>query len=258
MERLIGYGRVSTADQATSVDVQTARLREYAERQGTQLAKLFIDEDVSGALPLKHRPQGRRMWDDLQPGDRVVFCKVDRCFRSMADAATTLAFWRNIGVGVTIVDLGIDVATPAGELFFNQLASFAAFERQMIGTRIREAIAQRKSAGRPYGHARPLGWVRSGPGKAATWAVCAEERRLGQRVVQMRDAGMTLNEVARTLAREGIVKPGKARAARAGKYRGCYYLAADVARLYRATKAKFPVLPRDAIKTPVEEQLSPA
>lgn len=248
--RLIGYGRVSTADQATSVEAQTARLQQFARQNGTELAALFVDEDVSGALPLKARPQGRRLWDLLQPGDRVAFCKVDRCFRSMADAATTLAFWRQIGVGVTIVDLGIDVSTPAGELFFNQLAGFAAFERQMIGTRIKEAIAQRKATGKPYGRSRPLGWVRSGPGKDAVWEPCAEERKLAARVVELRDAGETLAGIARTLAGEGVTKPGKKRDARAGRYRGCYYLEADVDRLYRAAKARFPKLPRDAVKAP--------
>lgn len=248
--RLIGYGRVSTADQATSVEAQTARLRQFAHQSGMELAALFVDEDVSGALPLKARPQGKRLWDLLAPGDRVAFCKVDRCFRSMADAATTLAFWRQIGVEVSIVDLGIDVSTPAGELFFNQLASFAAFERQMIGTRIKEAIAQRKATGKPYGRSRPLGWVRSGPGKDAEWVACAEERKLAGRVVTLREGGETLAGIARLLADEGVTKPGKKRDARAGRYRGCYYLEADVDRLFRAAKAGFPKLPRDAVRAP--------
>jgi len=247
MERLIGYARVSTADQATSVQAQTARLRQFAEQQGKKLAELFVDEDVSGALPLKHRPAGRRLWDMLQPGDRVAFAKVDRCFRSMADAAVTLALWKEMRVGVSIIDLGIDVSTPAGELYFNQLASFAAFERQMIGTRIREAMAQRRATGKPYGRSRPFGWVRSGPGKDAVWVICKKERELGQRVVEMRDAGMTLAAITQQLSREGVTKPGKRRDARAGRQRGVWYLPPDVARLERAARAGFPVAPRDEV-----------
>jgi DNA invertase Pin-like site-specific DNA recombinase len=249
MERIIGYARVSTADQATSVEAQSARLRQFAAEQGTVLAELFVDEDVSGALPLKRRPAGRRLWDTLRRGDRVAFAKVDRCFRSMADAAVTLAFWKELGVGVSIIDLGIDVSTPAGELFFNQLASFAAFERQMIGTRIKEAMAQRRATGKPYGRSRPLGWVRSGPGKDAVWVVCKAERELGDRVVKMREAGMTLAKISQVLSRDAITKPGKRRVAREGRHRGCYYLPPDIERLYRATKAGFPKLPRDAIRS---------
>jgi putative DNA-invertase from lambdoid prophage Rac len=250
MERIIGYARVSTADQATSVDAQSARLREFAAQHGTELAELFVDEDVSGGLPLKHRPAGRRLWDMLQRGDRVVFAKVDRCFRSMVDAAVTLAFWKEMQVGVSIIDLGIDVNTPAGELFFNQLASFAAFERAMIGCRIREAMAQRRAAGKPFGRSRPFGWVRSGPGKDAVWSPCKEERLLGERVVEMRDAGLTLAKISQVLSREAVTKPGKRRDAREGRHRGCYYLPPDIERLYRATKAGFPKLPRDAIALP--------
>jgi len=44
-----------------------------------------------------------------------------------------------------------------------------------------------------------------------------------------------------------VTKPGKAKDARAGRYRGCYYLEADVDRLFRAAKAGYPVLPRDEV-----------
>ena len=248
MGRLFGYGRVSTADQATSAEAQATRLKAFAATSGMELAGLFVDEDVSGARPLKARPQGKQLWDALAPGDTVAFCKVDRCFRSMADAATTLALWKQIGVSVNIIDLGIDVSSPAGELFFNQLASFAAFERAIIGQRIREALAHRKAVGKPYGRSRPLGWSKEGVGKDTRWVACHDERRLAERVVALRDAGGTLAGIARELAQEGVTKPGKAKDARAGRYRGCLYLEADIDRLFRAAKAGFPILPRDEVR----------
>jgi DNA invertase Pin-like site-specific DNA recombinase len=247
MNRLFGYARVSTDDQTTSAAAQSLRLREFATVSGMELAGLYVDEDVSGSRPLKARPQGRRLWDAVQAGDTVAFTKVDRCFRSMADAATTLAFWKQINVRVNILDLGIDVSSPAGELFFNQLASFAAFERQMIGQRVREALAHRKRSGVPYGNSRPFGWVREGTGKNTHWVACAEERDTAMRALAMRNSGETLATIARKLASEGVTKPGKQRQARAGAYRGCYYLEADIARLCRAATAGFPTLPRDEV-----------
>ena len=181
-------------------------------------------------------------------GDIVAFTKVDRCFRSMADAATTLALWKQLGVRVNIIDLGIDVNSPAGELFFNQLASFADFERQMIGQRIKEALSHRKASGKPYGNSRPYGWVRGGTGKETFWVACSAERKLAERVVALRDAGGTLAGIARELAQEGVTKPGKRRDAKAGRYRGCWYLEADIDRLFRAAKAGFPILPRDEVR----------
>ena len=247
MEKLYGYARVSTNDQAASADCQAARLREFAAGKGLQLAGLFVDEDCSGALPLKARPQGKQLWDALTTGDTVAFTKVDRCFRSMADAATTLALWKQIGVRVNIIDLGIDVNSPAGELFFNQLAAVASFERQIIGQRIKEALGHRKATGKPYGRSRPFGWMKAGEGKDTRWVACHDERRLAERVVALRAAGGTLAGIARELAQEGTIKPGKAKDARAGRYRGCFYLEADVERLQRAARAGFPILPRDEV-----------
>lgn len=250
MERLIGYARVSTADQATSVEAQTVRLRQFAQQAGTELAELFVDEDVSGGLPLKHRPAGRKLMDMLQPGDSVAFIRVDRAFRSLADAAVTLQLWKDLRVGVCIVDLGIDVTSPSGELYFSQLAAFASFERAMIGMRIKEAMAQRRASGKPYGRSRPFGWIRSGPGKDAVWVECRAERQIGERVVAMREAGLTLAAITQRLSLDGITKPGKKRDAREGRYRGAFYLAADIERLYRAAKADYPIAPRDAIRVP--------
>ena len=248
MGRLFGYGRVSTNDQATSAECQAARLREFAAGKGLQLAELYVDEDVSGGLPLKARPAGKRLWDALTTGDTVAFTKVDRCFRSMADAATTLALWKQIGVSVNIIDLGIQLGTPSGDLMFHQLASFASFERAIIGQRIREALAHRKATGKPYGRSRPFGWMRAGEGQDTRWVACHDERRLAERVVALRDAGGTLAGIARELAQEGATKPGKARDAKAGRYRGCWYLEADIDRLFRAAKAGFPILPRDEVR----------
>ena len=248
MGRLFGYGRVSTNDQATSADCQAARLRDFAAGKGLQLAGLYVDEDVSGALPLKARPQGKQLWDALTTGDTVAFTKVDRCFRSMADAATTLALWKQIGVSVNIIDLGIQLGTPSGDLMFHQLASFASFERAIIGQRIREALAHRKATGKPYGRSRPFGWMKQGVGKDTRWVPCQAERRLAERVVALRAAGGTLAGIARELAQEGVTKPGKAKDARAGRYRGCWYLEADIDRLFRAAKAGFPILPRDEVR----------
>jgi len=236
MGRLFLYGRVSTDDQQTSAEAQTVRLKEFAARSGMALGGVFVDEDVSGAKPLQHRPQGRLMWDLVGPGDAVAFTKVDRCFRSLADAATTLQTWKILGVGVHILDLGIDVSTPAGELFFSQLAAFAQFERAMIGQRIREAMGHLKRQGRPYSSTRPLGWLRSGD----AWTPCEAERRLGERVVELRASGATWAGIARRFALDGISKPGKARQARAGRGRGIWYLESDIRRLWKAATAGFP------------------
>ena len=244
MSRLFGYARVSTGHQETSATVQGLRLREYAAKNGLAIAGVFIDQDVSGAKPLKLRPEGQKLWDALQPGDTVAVTKVDRAFRSLVDAAGTLEVWQRLGIKVVILDCGLDLSSPAGQLFFAQLASFAQFERQLLGQRLKEAIGHLRSQGRPFSNYRPFGWQRAGTGKRKRFVPLPEERALGDRVVAMRRGGSSWAEIATQLHREGITKPGKAAAVRAGKYRGAFYLETECRRLHRAALAGWPVAPR--------------
>jgi len=244
MSRLLGYARVSTGRQETSATVQGQRLREYAVKNDLVLAGVFVDQDVSGAKPLKLRPEGKRLWDALQPGDTLAVTRVDRAFRSLVDAAGTLEVWQRRGVKVVILDCGLDLGSPAGQLFFAQLASFAQFERQLLGQRLKEAIAHLKSENRPFSNYRPFGWQRSGTGKRTRFIPLPEERELGLRVVAMRKAEKSWAAIATLLHREGVTKPGKAAAVRAGKYRGGFYLETECRRLCGAALAGFPLAPR--------------
>jgi DNA invertase Pin-like site-specific DNA recombinase len=130
MGRLYGYVRVSTGDQENSVLNQSERIQELAAKEGLPLEHVYVDEDVTARIPLKDRPQGRLLWDVLDPGDTVAFNRVDRVFRSVSDASQTVQIWQQRGIRAIIMDLGIDLATPAGRMFFHQLASFAEFERE--------------------------------------------------------------------------------------------------------------------------------
>jgi DNA invertase Pin-like site-specific DNA recombinase len=244
MTRLFGYARVSTGHQENSATLQGLRLREYAAKNDLVLAGVFVDQDVSGARPLKLRPEGKKLWDALKPGDTVGVTKVDRAFRSLVDAAGTLEMWNSLGVRLVILDCGLDLGSPAGQLFFGQLAVVSQFERQLLGQRLREVIGYLKSEGRPFSNFRPFGWQRSGTGKRARFVALPEERELGLRVVAMRKAEKSWAEIATQLHRDGITKPGKAAAVRAGKYRGGFYLETECRRLCGAALAGFPIAPR--------------
>jgi len=244
MTRLFGYARVSTGHQENSATLQGLKLREYAAKNDLVVAGIFVDQDVSGARPLKLRPEGKKLWDALKPGDTVGVTKVDRAFRSLVDAAGTLEVWNSLGVRLVILDCGLDLGSPAGQLFFGQLAVFSQFERQLLGQRLREVIGYLKSEGRPYSNFRPFGWQRAGVGKRTRFVALPEERELGQRVVEMREQGLSWAAIATALYDEGIIKPGKAKAVRAGKYRGGFYLETECRRLCGAALAGFPIAPR--------------
>lgn len=224
---LYGYARVSTDRQEHSADAQKDRLA----GAGVDPASVFVDEDVTGSIPLKRRPKGQRLWDILKAGDEVVFVKLDRGFRNMADAAHTLQVWAQLGVKMRILDLPLDLTTPEGRLMFHQFAAFSQFEKERIGQRTREVMAHLKKTGKPYSSIRPWGWVR----KKGEYAICEVERETARMVVDMRDnQGWSFNRIALALCQAGIRKPAYQ------KKSSGYYHVPDVRGLYRARKAGYP------------------
>jgi DNA invertase Pin-like site-specific DNA recombinase len=233
---LYGYARVSTDKQDNSADAQQARLKEYADRAGLDLPDehLFVDEDVTGSMPLKRRPKGQKLWDLVTRGDVIVFVKLDRGFRSMADAAHTLQTLSALGVGMVILDLPLDLNTPEGRLMFHQFAAFSQFERERLGQRTREVIRHLKKTGQPYGTTRPWGWRRKGN----SYVENPEERALGQRICEMRSAGMSYAKIALKLLYDGVRKPASSR-----KGSG-YYHVPDMIGLSRAAASGYPRTPQ--------------
>lgn len=242
---MYGYCRVSSDKQDNSLAAQASRLEEFAKQAGLELFQpLFVDEDVSGSLPLKRRAQGQRLWDIVQPGDIVVFTKLDRGFRNMVDAATTLQVLSQVGVQMRILDLPMDLSTPEGRLIFHQFAAFSQFERERIGQRIRESMLHLKKAGKAYASARPYGWVRKG----RDWVPCEQERKWGARAMDLRKKGASLEAIALDLLHAGALKPTRRKGSRG------YYHLKDVMFLLRAARAGYPRLPRDFWQAPGYEQ----
>lgn len=198
-----GYVRVSTDEQENSVQAQIESIRSGAKKEDVELAEIFIDKDVSGSVPLRNRPQGRLLWDRMDRGDILFFSKVDRVFRSVADAAATVMVWQDKGIRVIILDLGIDLATAAGRMFFHQLSSFAEFEREMISQRLKDIFAHLRTQGRLVG--RPYGWGK----RDGKWVEDTQERELAQRVAGMRRSGMSLRRIFGQLWNERVSKPGR-------------------------------------------------
>jgi DNA invertase Pin-like site-specific DNA recombinase len=244
MGKLWGYVRVSTSDQENSVKNQIEKINELAAKEKLTVAQIFVDPDVTARIPLRNRPQGRLLWDSMDPGDTLVFNKVDRVFRSVADASDTVQLWLERGIRCVILDLGIDLATPAGRMFFHQLASFAQFEREMIGQRTREIAAFLKKHGRPYGSARPFGWLKQGAGRDAQFSPCESERRLAERVAEMRDEGQSYRDIGWTLMKEKVTKPGR-RATDNGK--GVWYSVTEIHSLAQSYRLGFPIAARSAL-----------
>lgn len=235
------YCRVSTDKQDNGKAAQLDRLMQWAEREGVTFDETYIDEDVSAhSVRLQDRPAGKLLWDRLETGDIVVATKMDRMFRRLADMATTIDAWKQIGVRLKLLDMDVDIESPHGRAFAGFTAVGAQLESELHGQRKREVYAHKRQAGLPYSFTRPFGWqsTRDRQGKLAAWEPLPEERELGHRVLQMREAGRSWAQIASDLSLSGVKKPATRR-------RGSgYYLAGDVRNLAKAASAGYPVVPQ--------------
>lgn len=232
---LYGYARVSTDKQENSAGAQQVRIEEYSKQRDLPLAHIYVDEDVTGSMPLNRRPCGRELWDVVGPGDFVVFAKLDRGFRSMSDAATTLRVWQELGVTMEILDLPLKLSTPEGRLIFHQFAAVSQFERERIGQRTRDCMAYLRDQGKPYASTRPFGWMRKGK----EFIPCEYERETGSLVLALRSQGQSYRAIALALYDAGRRKPVKRKGATDWYHVPC------VRSLARAAAAGYPRIGQD-------------
>src|SRR5437870_3958557 len=122
------------------------------------LAQHYDDGGLSGAT--MDRPALQQLLADIQAGkvDAVVTYKVDRLTRSLADFAKIVEIFDARGVSFVSVTQQFNTTTSMGRLTLNVLLSFAQFEREVTGERIRDKIAASKKRGMWMGGVPPLGY----------------------------------------------------------------------------------------------------
>ena len=106
------------------------------------------------------RPALQKLLDDVQARriDVIVVYKVDRLTRSLADFAKLVELFDAHGVSFISVTQAINTTTSMGSLTLNMLLSFAQFEREITGERIRDKVAASKRKGIWMGGPVPLGY----------------------------------------------------------------------------------------------------
>jgi site-specific DNA recombinase len=106
------------------------------------------------------RPALHRLMADIEAGkiDCVVVYKVDRLSRSLLDFARIMEVFDRHKVAFVSVTQQFNTATSMGRLVLNVLLSFAQFEREIIGERIRDKIAAQRRKGKWTGGTPVLGY----------------------------------------------------------------------------------------------------
>jgi site-specific DNA recombinase len=122
------------------------------------LTSRYDDGGYSGAT--MDRPALKRLIEDVQTGkiDAIVVYKVDRLTRSLADFAKIIEIFDAHKTSFVSVTQQFNTTTSMGRLTLNVLLSFAQFEREVTGERIRDKIAASKRKGMWMGGTVPLGY----------------------------------------------------------------------------------------------------
>src|SRR5213076_3484930 len=122
------------------------------------LPGMYDDGGLSGGT--MERPALQRLLSDIKAGtvQIIVVYKVDRLTRSLADFAKIVEVLDAHGASFVSVTQQFNTTTSMGRLTLNVLLSFAQFEREVTGERIRDKIAASKKKGMWMGGVPPLGY----------------------------------------------------------------------------------------------------
>lgn len=152
VERCAAYVRVSSEEQrlhGLSLDAQKMKLIEYADKHDLTICAWYVDEGVSGRKLIRNRPQLQRMIQDAENRqfDRILFIKLDRFFRSVAEYHECMK--RISPVVWTATEESYDLTTANGRMFVNMKLTIAELEADQTGERIRIVNDYKVKAGTP-------------------------------------------------------------------------------------------------------------
>ena len=154
--------------------------------EGWRLRKTpYNDGGLSGAT--MERPALKQLLTDIEEGlvDVVVVYKVDRLTRSLSDFARMVEIFDGHQVSFVAVTQQFNTTTSMGRLTLNVLLSFAQFEREVTGERIRDKIAASKRKGMWMGGLVPLGYEVRDRQLAVVESEAATVRHIFQRYCEL-------------------------------------------------------------------------
>ncbi|GIV82946.1 MAG: hypothetical protein KatS3mg051_2300 [Anaerolineae bacterium] len=155
--RVAIYARVSTEDRGQDVTTQLLPLREFVAAQGWTVYREYRDQ--ASAADLFRRTAWRELLEDASKRrfDLLLVWRIDRAFRSVLDAATTLERLRGWGVGLrSYSEPWLDTSSPFGEALYYITAAYAQLERGILRERVRAGMDRARRQGRHIGRPRVM------------------------------------------------------------------------------------------------------
>lgn len=162
IELVAAYIRVSTQEQklhGISLDAQRAKLEQYAKDNNMRIVEWYMDEGVSGRKLIKNRPELQRMIHDAEEGkfQRIIFIKLDRFFRSVAEYHECMK--RITPVIWTATEEEYDLSTANGRMLVNMKLTVAELEADMASERIKLVNEYKLTTGQPLTGSQAFGFT---------------------------------------------------------------------------------------------------
>lgn len=196
------YNRVSTDEQAATglgLAAQVAACEAFAAKAGHSITAVFTDAGISGAAGLEDRPGLMAAIAGLRRGDALVVAKRCRLGRdAMAILMIEQAVSRKGAVILSADGVG-NVNDPTGQLMKGIVDQFAIYERAMIRSRTKAALAAKRRAGELAGEV-PFGWMADDNGCLIE---VADEQNVLRLIGELRDSGVSLRRIAAILTEAG-------------------------------------------------------
>ena len=145
------YVRVSTTEQSTRV--QESELKEYVQRRGWLVHKIYRDQAISGTR--SSRPALDELMADCRRRkaaiDVVLVWKFDRFARSLRQLVNAFEEFRQLGINFVSATEAIDTSLPHGEMIFQILGAIGQWERALIAERVTAGLLHARRRGTRLG-----------------------------------------------------------------------------------------------------------
>lgn len=150
-KRIAIYCRVSTIEQAEegfSIDTQYQNIKEYCERVGHEIYKLYEDRGISGKN-IANRPGIKQLLHDATENkfDLVIVWKLNRISRKLLDILNIVELLEKHNIAFRSLTENFETETPSGKLQLNIMGAIGQFERETIGENVKMGMIARSKEG---------------------------------------------------------------------------------------------------------------
>lgn len=167
MKRVLLYIRVSTEEQAIhglSIEAQTTALEAWAMENGHRVVGVYTDAGISARKAASKRPALQRLLADVRAGkgDLIVFTKLDRWFRNIAQYYKVQEVLERHHVDWKTIQEDYDTTTASGRLKVNIMLSVAQDEADRTSERIKAVFEAKRQRREPLTGNTPTGYKLDG------------------------------------------------------------------------------------------------